>query len=272
LIFLAFFFFPIAVYFLILGGLNRRPHPVLVRGEWDCLGVLLASSGLILFGGPALLSAFYHAEVRNFLLGKLRPILPDFGTLFQRWWLIWLCYYFVVLAASAVLVRWRRSFTAVYNVEPAFLDEIVAQILDRIGVEWTRMGNRIFIGFRETGNRSSAARAENSSAPPVAHTTAVRPLSTDAASQPEPSRRNQTAVLDLEPFTATRHVTIAWRNASPLLRAELEAELARELEMNVAPDNPAALWFMGLASLLFILIFLCVAAMLVLEIIVRRGG
>src|ERR1700758_3195552 len=55
LIFLALFFFPIALYCLILGMINRRPHPVMVSGSWDFFGLLLAASGLLLFGGPTVL-------------------------------------------------------------------------------------------------------------------------------------------------------------------------------------------------------------------------
>ena len=270
MIFLAFFFFPIAVYFLILGALNRRAHPALVRGSWDCLGLLLASSGLLLFGGPALITAAYHAEVRDFLLGK--PPKLDFGDLFERWWLIWLGYYLVVLCGSGLLLWWRNGLTAVYNVDPPVLDDILAQILDRIGLEWTRMGNRVFIGFRGTANRLSAPRIERISSPPSEQITAVDPPRRMETLRTVQARPEPSAVLDIEPFFATRHVTLNWKGAAPPLRAQIEAELARDLALVAAPENPAGVWFMVVASILFFAIFLSVAVMLILEIIARRGG
>jgi hypothetical protein len=272
LIFLAVFFFPIAVYCLILGALNRRAHPVLVRGPWDCLGLLLASSGLILFGGPALLSAFYRAEVRDFLLGKLRDVRMDFGDLFNHWWHIWLLYYLVVFAGCACLLWWRRSLTAVYNVEPAVLDDLLAQALDRMGVEWTRMGNRVFIGFRATGNRSLASRYQIVSAPASEHVAAAGFPRKNDSPPATPARQGQAAVLDVEPFFATRHVTLDWKSATSLLRAEVEAELARDLAATPAPDNPAGVWFMIVASVLFFVIFLSVAVLFFLEILARGGA
>jgi hypothetical protein len=249
LILLAVFFFPVAVYCLLLGMLNRRPTPVLVRGTWDCLGLLLATSGLVLFGGPAILAALYQREVRAFLINPRWKNI-DFAELMAFWWRIWLLYYLLVLAGSALLIWLRRGVTSVYNVEPAAFDEILAHVLEKLGFEWTRMGNRVFIGFRGTLFRG--------------------PPSSDQP--PPPSvRQGQEAIIDLEPFVATRHVTLYWRSATAGVRPEVETELGRVLGEVRAPDNPAGGWFLIAASCLFALIFLTIAFTIFLQLYARKA-
>ena len=51
------FLLPFSIYLLLLGNLNRRPHPVLVPGTWDFAGVLFAASGFLLVVGPAVISS-----------------------------------------------------------------------------------------------------------------------------------------------------------------------------------------------------------------------
>jgi hypothetical protein len=259
LIFLAAFFFPIAVYCLILGMLNRRPTPVLVGGLWDCLGLLLATSGLVLFGGPAILAALYQQEVRDFLLGKPRWANIDFGELLEFWWRVWLLYYLAVLGGGALLLWLRRGVTSVYNVEPAAFDDILAHVLDKLGLEWTRLGDRVFIGPHGTLVRGGTGPAKLPDSPGL---------------ETSPPRRAQgpEAILDLEPFFATRHVTVHWRSATGSVRAEVEAELVRVLNQVAAPANPAGNWFMITASCLFALIFICVAVNVFLQIYVRKIG
>jgi hypothetical protein len=265
-IFLAFFLFPLAVYCLIVGMINRRPHPVLVYGPWDFLGILLAASGAVLFGGPAILTAFYDRDVRQFLLGRLGTGQVQFGDLLAKWWLIWLLYYLGVLAGGALLVWLRREMTAVYNVEPAVFDDTLAQVLDRLGVESTRMGNRVFIGLRGSGGRVSAGPAEQLP-PEVSEHIIPGPLPREAPrALTALVRLDQEAVVDVEPFAATRHVTLNWRNSTGRVREEVEAELARALREVQTRDNPAGGWFMVIATSLFALVLVSVVMVILLEI------
>ncbi len=265
MIVLALFLFPVAVYCLVLGMVNRRPHPVLVPGAWDFLGVLLAASGLLVFGGPALLGFLYDREVREFLIGRLRPADVSFSDLFAKWWRIWILYYAVVCGAGVFLIWWRRRSSVVYNADPAVFDEILARTLDQVGVEWTRMGNRVFIGFR--AGRKMPAGGEQ---PASEH---VQVLSgyprAGEKYHPTPGRVDQ-AVLDVEPFYATRNVTLQWTGTTGPIREDVEAELARALTQVPAGDNPAATWFSMIASVLFFLIFLGIALAIVLAIRTRR--
>jgi hypothetical protein len=265
LIFLAFFFFPVAVYCLILGMINRRPHPVMVSGPWDFLGLLFAASGLILFGGPALLAALYDKSVRDFLLGRFRAADLEFADLLAQWWRIWLFYYIAVVAGGAFLVWYRRGKTAVYNVELALFDETLAQVLDQLGVEWTRMANRIFIGFRTGGNRLLSAKLANPSPSFEPHVLAGAFTRETVKPAPLVPRQDQEAVVDVEPFQATRHITLNWRSSTGLIREEVEAELSKALAELPTRENPAAGWFMVAATALFCIIFLAMALTILFE-------
>jgi hypothetical protein len=270
LIFLALFFFPIAVYCLLLGMINRRPHPVMVSGSWDFFGLLLAASGLILFGGPALLTIYYDREIRDFLLGRFHLTTFPFHVLFLKWWGLWLLYYLIVVGGGAFLVWWRGSKTSIYNVEPLVFDDTLAGVLDRLGVEWTRMGNRVFIGFR---NRNTGEPFAGPESVPGAYQVPIRPApAIRATPTPFPAAlpADQEAVLDIEPFYTTRHVTLNWRSGNSLIREPVEAELGRALTEVRSRDNPMGGWLMIIASSLFALIFFGVALTILVQLKMQR--
>src|SRR5262245_39222458 len=50
------FLFPVTIYLVLLGMLNRHRSPVVVPGPWDFAGVLFAASGFLLVGGPSVLA------------------------------------------------------------------------------------------------------------------------------------------------------------------------------------------------------------------------
>jgi hypothetical protein len=270
LIFLALFFFPIALYCLILGMINRRAHPVMVSGCWDFLGLLLAASGLLLFGGPTVLAIYYDRDVRDFLLGKYRSVEIQFTTLFLKWWMFWLLYYVVVLGGGAFLIWLRRSMTSIYNVDPLTLDDTLGQVLVRMDVEWTRMGNRVFIGFRDR-TRQGLVPLSHALSPPI-----HAPIMPDPSPQKgelrdvDALRSDQEAVLDIEPFYSTRHVTLNWKSASGSVRQHVEAELAQVLEEVQTRDNPTGTWLMIIASSLFALIVFGVALSILVHLRMHR--
>jgi hypothetical protein len=240
------FLVPVAAYCLILALLNRRLHPVMLSGPWDAAGLLFAASGGLLFVGPAVMALLYHRTVNEGpLAGKGAS---SFGDLWASWWGIWLVYYLVLVAGSVALLWLRRGKTIIYNVDPEGLERTLAQLLDRLGLEWNRLGNRVFV---------SAGGAGRPAAAPYLHQFSNSPLALSAeAPAPAAPRPAGEAVFDIEPFTSLRHVTLHWRQHSGLVRAELEAELDRALAELPAPDNPAGTWFMGVASFLLALIFL----------------
>src|SRR5262249_20029824 len=167
--------------------------------------------------------------------------------------------------AGAFLIWYRRGMTAVYNVDLALFDETLGQVLDRRGLEWTRMANRIFIGFRIGGHRALPAKGDS---PPLRYEPHIlEGIVPQEAVKPAPvvPRLDQDAILDVEPFQATRHVTLNWRSTSGPIREEVEAELAKALAEVPTPDNPAAGWFMIAATALFCIIFLAMALALLFE-------
>jgi hypothetical protein len=262
LILLAVLLFPAAVYFLVLGLVNRRPRPVLVKGSWDCAGLLLACSGVLLVGGPALITAFYRRDVRDFLLGSPRWGAVAFDEVLTYYWWIWLLYFVVVIAASALLIWWRSGMVSIYNIEPAAFDELLGQALDHLGLEWTRMGDRVFVCSRHP---SAAAGSATPGQPLDEHIMAGVPA------YPVASRPEQEGVLDVEPFAATRHVSLLWRSSGGLLRGEVETGLRRALAGIRAPYNPAGSWFLIVASVLFLLIFAGVAVTIFIDLHLRRA-
>ncbi len=156
------FLLPPLVYCLVLSLVNRRPHPVVVAGTWDLLGVVLALSGFLLVGGPTILGDLTSAWPGPRPPGgdagfRPRPLI--LGVL--------LGLYFVGLAVGvAVALRRRRAVTSVYNVDPPVFDEVLGQALDQLGFPWTQAGNRIYLSARE-----EQAVLEVEPFPPLHHVT-----------------------------------------------------------------------------------------------------
>jgi hypothetical protein len=267
LILLAVFFFPIGVYCLVLGVLNRRHRPLVVSGTWDCLGLLLACSGAVLFAGPATLLAFYHHDVWEFLIGSPRWSKTPFTSLLTFHWLLWLLYFVAVLNGSALLIWWQRWTISVYNIEPGTFDDVLAQVLDRLGLEWTRMGERVFIGFAPRFHQDQPAQARNLPTHSGSHVTARMISLPTAKTSPAELPQSQAAVLDVVPFIATRHISVVWREGPRLLRDEFESGLRRALRDVPGPPNPAGTWFMAIAAVLFALICLAVGAAILMELL-----
>src|SRR5439155_6245160 len=84
------------------------------------------------------------------------------------WMVVWAAYFAVVLGGSALLLWRRRNVTSVYNVEPAVVEQLLARVLDGLGLAWMRAGNRYAIrpgpgpeGLAGGGALAGAGRAVN---------------------------------------------------------------------------------------------------------------
>jgi hypothetical protein len=249
LLLLLVFLVPVTAYCLILALVNRRLHPVLVSGRWDAAGLLFAASGLLLFVGPVTIALLFHRSLSLMpLSGRPTQALGDF---LAEWWLLWLGYYLVVVLGAVLLLWMRRGKTVIYNVAPADLDRILAQLLDRLGLAWHRLGNRVVAGV------AAPAPQAVSVASPYLVRAETGPLDLPPEEPaPMPARPAGQAVFDIEPFATLCNVTLHWRAQSGLVREELEAELERALADVPAPENPAGGWFMAVAGFLLALIFL----------------
>jgi hypothetical protein len=156
--------------------------------------------------------------------------------------------YYVLVVGGAVLLLWvRRGKTILYNVDPGEFERALAQLMDRLGLEWNRLGNRVFVGAGRPATVATPERDVFSTEPLVV---------AQAGPGGTPPRPAGDAAFDIEPFAALCHVTLHWHRHSGLVREELEAEIGRAVAEMAAPDNPAASWLMGAAGFLLALIFL----------------
>jgi hypothetical protein len=261
------FLFPLAVYCLLLGLVNRRRHPLMVSAAWDFAGLIFAASGFLAFGLPGLLSGFTERGRSNALLG--RP--PSEG----RWaWLtdlfeglcsilfsaghsaVLIAYFLIVVVGCAAVLWQRRSQTAVYNVHPEVLDEVLAGVLDAVGLTWSRAGQRYFIA--RPGERRPVAKSvpddgtESAAASPIMvreHLPAAGRRADYPASVEDLER---SAYLEVEPAPALCHATLRWEAQDEELRKQIEQELRRALEAVRTRDNPAAAWLLTAGTVLLL--------------------
>jgi hypothetical protein len=240
------FLIPVAAYCLILATINRRLHPVMVSGPWDAAGLLLAASGGLIFVGPAIIAVLYLRSVSE--VPADGASMPSFAELFAQWWLAWLVYFVVVIGGAVLLLWLRRSKTMIYNVAPEDFDRLLAQLLDRLGLEWHRLGNRVSIVVGRAAARAVGVKYREAYAADALVAAEIAPAAL--------SRPAGEAVVDLEPFHTLCHVTLHWRRHSGLVREEVEAELERALARLAAPEHPTAGWLMGVAAFLLALIFM----------------
>ena len=260
---LLFFLFPLALYLLILGLVNRRRHALVVPGTWDFVGVLCACSGFILAGTTFLLSSLSDRWRMFWLFGDRRQ-LHEFGNAGRLWFLLFVALGAVALVTVTLWVLWRRKrMTVIYNTEPAVFEDALAQALDSKGFSWSRTGNRVAI-VRQADNTASAREAvlviEDASAilgmPLVAPVQAAR----DAGPQDE------AAFLDLDVSPLLRNVTLCWTASSDeaewAVRQEVEVEVGRVLaEVRTAP-NPVAGWLLSVGVVLLGVCFLLIVFLL----------
>jgi hypothetical protein len=216
LLFLA-FIFPVGIYCLILGALNRRERPVLVSGRWDFAGVLLAASGFLLVVGPAVLTSRDERWRIFWLWGQAGNADQEVG-LGSYVWAAAGVYFLAVVAGSAWMLKRRGETTAVYNVDRAVLEVALARVLERLGVTWRRAGNHFFLKPERFGPNSGES----------------------------PS-------LEVESFAALHHATLRWHGVDEPIRQEIERELDRVLAGMPASSNTVAGWFTSLGgSILFV--------------------
>jgi hypothetical protein len=277
------FLFPVAVYFLALAVINGRRRPTMVSGPWDFVGVLFATSGFLLVGGPWILTNL-NTEWRNLLLqGRFGGLNGQTSQWWYFWIGLWTVYFGAVVAGSAYLLQRRRIVTVIYNVEPAMVEEALAQTLDRLGLEGGLVGNRLHIGVRGRAGADSAAErlapADSSSVPTLPRAGSFRSgeavPTAFTAELPTPSPAldvGRTAAVELEPFLSVHHMTLRWQTPTAedrLLRRDVEAELAKVLAEGESTPNPATGWFLTIASCLFLLMLVGLALLILVE--SRRG-
>jgi hypothetical protein len=256
LIFLA-FLLPLAVYILVLGMINRRQHPFLVSGVWDFLGILVAASGPLLFGGPAVLSSQSERWRTFWLLGRWGGEGPE-GL--RQLWVILAALYFVVVVGGASIILWRqRRLTSIYNASEEMVEQALSRVCERLGASPVRSGNLFLFGlspqlFPGQARMNGEGIQAPHYLPPSAHVTEEAAVLADKvkleAARSASELLGHPAVLEIDAFPTMQHVTLRWDPAETPLRREIEEGLTRELERTPAPEHDLGAWLMILGLLL----------------------
>ena len=230
--------FPVAAYCLALGLINRRRTPLLVPGAWDFAGVLFASAGFLLLGGPYILIT---------LSGRLGlNLIRQGGWLFEISWLIGvaglLLYAGVVGGVAVWTLRARQKLTVVYNVEPAVFEEVLGQLLNGLGYSWRRSGNQLLIG---PGGSARLAAPD-----PLGQTIQAVP------DKPSAAAPRAATVLQVDDSPSLYNVVLTWHQTDPPTRHELERGLGKVLAGVPTLTNSVGGWFLMAGSVLSCLTFL----------------
>jgi hypothetical protein len=252
------FFFPLAIYLLVLGNINQRRRPVLVSGTLDFIGVLFAASGFLLLGGPAVLSRLSEVLRQLWLKDEAG------ASASETWWQVWLfvsaCYFLAVVSLAGLLLWRRRRLTSIYNVEPAMVEYALGRVCEHLGLNPVRTGNLYLFGVTLGTAEGTATRGEKVEAiTTLSHEGEAlgirKDLSLPHLAAPAPLLPG-TAVLEVDTFAAMRHTTLCWEPADSALRREVEAELDRMLSTSYAPPSELGAWLSLLGLVMLSLIFL----------------
>jgi hypothetical protein len=244
------FFFPLALYLLVLGAINRRDRPLVVWGVWDFLGILFAASGFLLFVGPAVLSSLNERWRMYWLFGQhdQRSAGSEGG---WEFWIFLSLLYFVTVAAGSVFLLWRqRRLTSIYNVDGSQVERALEQVCEALRVEPVRSGDLFLFGLAPHGPKEQTGRfAEKIQAPHyLPGPRASVPELTGGRSDPIISA--ESAVLEVERFPLLHHVTLRWDPADSPLRGAIEAGLEERLKEMPGPPSNLGGWLLVVGTLL----------------------
>jgi hypothetical protein len=131
------------------------------------------------------------------------------------------------------MVLSRRDKTAVYNVDAAALESLVARILTEKGFQTSQDGGIVM--FERAPNTAIAEIGTIEKAPNKAFAEA--------------------GVVDVESFPALRHATLHWHASDERLRRAVDAEISARLADAMTAENPSATWLLGLSGSIFVFVF-----------------
>lgn len=221
---------PLALYLFYLAGLNRRDRPPIVHGLWESAALLLGLSGFLLYTAPCLLNELYR---RDLLSVPLEQTEDSFEGIWLKWSIVWVVYFVGITLLAIGMLLSRRNCRGIYNVDLFRCREVLFQTLAEKGLTGQPEGRTLLIF--ETGKLEGS----------------------EVTAQPEVHGEPRLAAeLQVDAFAPLCHVTLHWRRGSREWSADFEAALAKNLEGAATEDNPAANWFLGIASLLFGVLFM----------------
>lgn len=238
---------PLAIYLLFLAYLNQRGRPTMVSGPWDYASLLLGLSGFILIGGPVLLSTLDAAWRAYWFGGNFNRVQAVWHTNSVIWSTIAAGYVAGLAGIVGTFMYLRRKVTVVYNVDTTTLESMLVGALDRLGLSWRRVAG----GYDVGGRKRRPAILDDDGAAAAKAPAEVPPA-------PE-NLSGLTAFVQIDTFPSLGHATIRWEGYDPLLRREVESELAKVFAATESPHNPAGGWFMTAAVALFFVMLMWMA-------------
>jgi len=238
LIFLA-FVVPLALYCFFLAFINRRPHPVVIPASWDFAALLAAVSGLVLCGGPAILSKLYLHLQYEWILNR-SSIIPEQGFHWGMWATVWSMYFTLVLAGALLLIRSRRGATSIYNALAERVQFLLETALDRANVPWKKIDGGQFL--------VSVPHPELLPAKSDREPTCWVPIRTDY-------------------FRLMHHATLFWPRETKALQELVEPELIDLLAQEVAPSNQLGNWLFSVALMLTSSAFLALVGLIIVQVL-----
>lgn len=275
------FFLPVAIYLLVLGGINRRRYPLMVSGVWDFVGILFASSGFLLVGGPVILSTVTGSNERwrmFWLTGRPGSGLSSFDILWQTWLFFSVLYFATIVAGSAYILWRQRHLTSIYNAAPALVERCLEQVLEKLQLQPVRSGGLYLFGLAgEPAPPAQSKLVEGIQGPhylPAGTSFRASPgahLATTGSPTVGADFLGQTAILELEAFAGLRHVTLRWDPVDSLFRKEIENLLEQQLSETPSEDPEVGSW-MTLAGLGLLILLMLIGFVLLLLRSPRFGG
>src|SRR5262249_8710030 len=155
--------------------------------------------------------------------------------------LIWGGYFLLVVGGSGYLMWRRADYTILYNVSPVEVDTLLTALFDRLNFPFTRHGGQFDVDAGTSPKSSPEKSVARSDSNPGGH-----------------------AVLDVDGSALMRQVSLRWQFATPELRRQIEAELARDLERYEAIPGGVAGWLVTAAgSVMVFEVFLLATFLLV---------
>jgi hypothetical protein len=245
------FFFPLGLYLLVLGFIQRRSCPLVVSGAWEAIGLLAATSGFLLGGGPSILSSLHERWRMFWLLAEPGGLVTSLATGGSLWLGLSLAYYVAVVGLAVWLFLAHRALTGVYNARERQVVLALVRVCAELNLQPIRSGNYFVFGVPAAAPPPSVVEPSSSASVPPA----LGPAPPGGTAPP--------TMLQIESFRLLHHVTLRWSPAGSWVRPLVEARLARELARDATPEHDGGYWLLllgmflilasGLGSLLLVL-------------------
>jgi len=235
---------PLLIYCLLLMAINGRRRASIIPGTWDFAGVLLATAGFVLGGGPLILAGFNAGWRRYLLHGKNVTdwrMLTGEGDV--RAVALWVLFFVIIISCAAILIFARRNVTVLYNVDTAHIWNALEWIFGRVGIVWKRHDNAYELRRVRQDLRTPWV---NELRPMDRFDKNIVAQTTD---QPVEVRA-EAAQLKVHVLPTNCNVTLVWDQFEPGIRAQVEAELSSLLTNIRAEHNPVVGWLATAATVI----------------------